>query len=207
MTWQRGRAPFIRSFNEASLHFEELAGRIADPDPGPAVHVRLTPHGASGHPLRGFYYQGPEVGSLIWVNVRHVPTAVAASLAHEIGHWLWDDLQHSAASVTHPFYNAAFAAHLRDPRELFADAFTTIAAYPRQAARRFFARSGWRRALSGLGAADQNTVVAVHAYLQREYGADLGPQSELSLGRRFNYITSMVHFAKVRAAALEAVDL
>lgn len=135
------------------------------------------------------------------MNLRHVLTAVAASFAHELGHWFWDDLHACEVAGPHPFYNAGFADHLGDPRELFADFFTTIAAYPKGLAQRFLSSRAWSR-VPQLRRHAKTTVGDVYDYLRKEYGADLGEGSGLSAPSRLYYITSMIHFARLRTAVL-----
>jgi hypothetical protein len=201
----RRAGELLPGFNRTALHFEEAVARFTDPSAGPRATVRMSGHGKSGHPLRGFYYRTEEAPALIWVNLRHVLTAVAASFAHELGHWFWDELKATKTSGPHPFYNAGFAEHLDDPRELFADCFTTMAAYPRDQARRFFSSRGWPR--PALREHEKATVAAVYDYLRREYGADLGPQSGLAPPSRLYYVTSMIHFARLRSAVLKVTGL
>jgi hypothetical protein len=202
----RRAGELLPGFNVTPLHFEEAVARFTDPSAGPRATVRMSGHGRSGHPLRGFYYRSEEAPALIWVNLRHVLTAVAASFAHELGHWFWDDLNARTASGPYPFYNAGFAEHLDDPRELFADCFTTIAAYPRDLARLFFSPRGWPR-VPALRQQERATVADVYDYLRREYGADLGPKSGLAPPSRLYYVTSMIHFARLRAAVLKVTGL
>jgi hypothetical protein len=192
----------LPGFNRVPLHFEEAIARFTDPAAGPRATVRMSGHGKAGHPLRGFYCRPGEAPALIWVNLHHVLTAVAASFAHELGHWFWDDLHGAAPAAPLAFYNGGFADHLDDPRELFADCFTTIAAYPHDLAERFFSRRGWPR-LPALRRHGEATVAEVYGYLRREYGADLETSGGLSVPTRLYYVTSMIHFARLRAALLQ----
>ncbi len=199
----------LSGFGEVPLHFDEVMACFTEPPGRARARVRMDAHGGAGHPLRGFYYGVPhdEGPPVIWLNLCHVSTAVAASFAHELGHWFWDDLHRTRPGQPLPFYNAAFAEHLGDPHELFADCFTTISAYPTKLARRLFSRRGWPRDLRGLRKREGATVEAVHGYLQKEYGADLGSASGLPTPRRFYYITSMIYFARVRAAVLRIAGI
>jgi hypothetical protein len=196
----------LPGFNESPLHFEEAIARFTDPAAGPRATVRMSQHGKAGHPLRGFYYRPEKAPALIWLNLRHVLTAVAASFAHELGHWFWDDLNARISSRPRPFYNAGYAEHLDDPRELFADCFTTLAAYPHGLARRFFSPHGWPR-IPAMRRQEKSTVADVYRYLRKEYGADLGEGSGLSAPSRLYYVTSMIHFARLRAAILDVTGL
>lgn len=195
-------------FGQEPLGFNQTIARISeDSDGGHEVRVRMSPYGESGHPLRGFYHQQSPNEHLIWVNLRHVSTAVAATLGHEVGHLLWDRIHAGAPPGTLPFYNVDFAAHLAEPRELFADAFMVMATYPTDLARQIFSRRGWPRSLPVLRAREDAVIASVYAHLRDRYGANLEATSGLSVPRRFHYITSMVYFAKVRAAVLYAVGL
>lgn len=202
---ERARALFPE-FNRAPLQFSDNVRRVADPSRGLGVRLRMSAYGKAGHPLRGFYHQETDRGPLIWVNMRHTPTAMAATFAHEVGHVLWNDVQSERRLGTQPFYNADFATHLRDPGELFADAFTTMAAYPTEVARRLFTPRGWPRLAAARGL-EEAAIADVYSYLRQHYAAELGPGSGLPPVRRFHYLASMIHFAKIRAAILHTVGM
>jgi hypothetical protein len=202
----RAKAVFP-GFDSVPLGFMENLGRIGDNSRGLGLKLRLSGYGKMGHPLRGFYHQQADQRPLIWVNVRHLPAAVAATLAHELGHYFWNEIHSDWGSSTRPFYNAGFGSHLKDPRELFADAFATLAAYPRPVARQLFSPRGWPRNLKAARILEHSAVTQVHEHLRRHYDLDLRPSGGLPVARRFYYLTSMIHFSKLRAAILNTVGI
>lgn len=86
-------------FNEAPLTFRENVERVRDHQAGLGASVRFAPYGRPGHPLRGFY-AGDLERPVIWVNENHTATAMAATLAHEVGHLFYQRI-HGADSNNH----------------------------------------------------------------------------------------------------------
>lgn len=194
--------PLLPDFNRAPLRFEASVARLVDAADGPRLRLRTSRHGRLGDPLRGFYHRADAERTVVWLNLGHLPTAVAATFAHEVGHWFWDELQANPAA-THAFYNVDYAAHLDDARELFADAFAALAAYPQAQARQLFDVRRWP--FGDLRRHARENVVDVQRYLVREYAGDLGPRSKLPIRCRLMYMISMIHFARLRTALLHVV--
>jgi hypothetical protein len=173
----------------------------------PRIRLRLQDY-ARQLPLRGFYHRDPSTDAVIWVNTAHHPGAVAASLAHEFGHWYRERLLGSAADGTSiPFLNANFASHLTRPDELFADLFVLFAAYPTAVAARMFPTGGWRQAVKRVVQIDSATLGRVRRHLSSHYGFDAHRRSRLKTPRRIYYVTSMLHFARLRWAVLQELDV
>lgn len=204
---ERRAQTIVPEFNRIPLRFGDTIESIDDLSQSLGARVRLSRYGRQGNPLRGFYHHDVGGRPLIWLNLNHTPTAMAATLGHEVGHLLWEDIQADREATPRPFYNFDYGEHLEDPREFFADAVATMAAYPRDAAHRLFRGKGWPAKLRSLRTRERHTVAEVYGYLQENYGAELEMASGLSVLRRLSYITSMVHFAKVRAAIIRKVGL
>src|SRR5260370_5174637 len=96
------------------------------------LELRAEPYRTgAGLSLRGFYCRA-EVGDkskfVIFVNTAHHPGAVAATLGHELGHYIYGSLVGEKADHT-AFMEGAFGNHLNEEDELFADSLVALAAY------------------------------------------------------------------------------
>jgi hypothetical protein len=173
------------------------------------LHFKAAPFaGDEGLALRGFYVtrgQGMLKRPLIYVNTAHHPVAVSATFCHEFGHHLGAELFGPGSEPVHFFIDADYAAHLREPHELAADAMVSLAAYPEPLARRIF-DSEWNW---GLVARARNLTEAalgeVRAHLRRCYGFDL--MARIPANQRLHYLSGMIHYAKLRWALLAEYDL
>jgi len=171
------------------------------------INLQMQPY-LRRRPLRGFYHRDPDHGPLIWVNLAHPPGAVAASLGHELGHWYRERLLGCASDSTSvPFFNGNFVGHLKRPDELFADVFPVLAAYPTSIAAEIFPAGGWRSVARRALRLDGATLRRLRTHLAANYGFDALPRTEGAVSRRIYYVTSMVHFARLRWALLAEFDL
>lgn len=207
----RGRLTAAALLHAAQRDFPELNRTPLVFDAAMRAHIcqlgiRLRMRSSPRHgPLRAFYSRFDELGPIIWLNLAHPPGAVAASLGHELGHWYHDRLfEASAAKGAKVFFNSNFAQHFEDPAELFADLFPVLAAYPRDLALRIFPTRGWRATLAQM---DRRILGRVRAYLRGNYGFDTPDARNREPPRRLYYITSMVHFARLRWALLRELDV
>lgn len=192
------------SLNEFPIQFDAAS---RDRMIGLGINLRLQPY-ARRPPLRGFYHREPRHKPIIWVNLVHPPGAVAASLAHELGHWYRERLLGGASEATTiGFFNSDFAAHLGSAEELFADVFPVLAAYPTSSAREVFPTGGWRRAVAKVAQLDVATLERIRRHLNSNYGFDMRECKDLEPPRRIYYLTSMLHFARLRWALLEELDV
>jgi hypothetical protein len=158
--------------------------------------------------LRGFYHREPGVGSVIWVNVAHHPGAVTASIAHEMGHWYRERLLGGSGDRTSiAFLNANFACHLTRPDELFADLFVVFGAYPTAVAEQIFPTDGWRGAVKRVTQLDRRTLARLRRHLTVNYGFDAHQRDAHQIPRRIYYVTSMLHFARLRWAVLQEIGV
>lgn len=208
----QGRLPvrlFVREVQRAfpefatrSIQFDEaFRGQIDEF----GITLKMEPH--ANRALRGFYHRDRR-GALIWLNLAHPPGAVAASVAHELGHWYRERLLGShEGDTTTAFFNTDFNGHLRREGELFADLFPVLAAYPTGIAQRLFSRRNRRGGGRRLLPLNAETLARVRQYLKPTYGFDISQRRDLSPPHRLYYVTSMIHFARLRAAVLEEFDL
>ncbi len=169
-----------------------------------AAHYR----GPEGMALRGFYVdKAPKVlkHPLIYLNTAHHPGAVSMTFMHEMGHHVTAKVTGRAGHGVHYFFNAGHRNHLGEPLELAADVIASLAAYPQPLARRIFA-TPWN---CGLVARADKLSDQAFAQIRKhaceltgfDFGASLPP------GQSFNYLTGMIHYAKLRWALLAEYEL
>jgi len=209
-----GRLPVREFVGEARHHFPDMnrkamqfdqAMRDQVTDLGIVLRFQEAPDRRT---LRAFYHRDRRRGPLIWLNVAHLPGAVAASFGHELGHWFRERMLGPGESApTRAFFNSDFAEHLRRPDELFADLFPVISAYPTAIAERVFPTGTWRQRLRKAAGLDRATLARLRAHLGSNYGFDIEQRLDWEPPRRLYYITSMLHFARLRWALLEEFDL
>jgi len=176
---------------------------------GLGLHFKASPRtGTEGLALRGFYVnklQRVLKRPLIYVNTAHHPVAVSTTFCHELGHHFATAILRPRDQKVHLFFDADYSEHLDDPGELAADVLVSLAGYPRPVADKIFAES------SGLGlvASTKNLTDAafseIHAHLKKVYALDL--KSGVSPRQRLNYLSGMIHYAKLRWALLAEYDV
>ena len=173
------------------------------------IHLQATPYrGPEGMALRGFYVdQAPEAlkHPLIYLNTAHHQGAVSATFVHEMGHYVTAKAMGSASDGVHYFFNAAHRSHLGEPAELAADVLVSLAAYPEPIARRMFAAPWhWGLVARPDGLPDQ-VFARIRRHVRKLCGIDFG--ASLPPGQSFNYLTGMIHYAKLRWALLAEYKL
>jgi hypothetical protein len=182
--------------------FAEMATAIG-------FHFKASPCAEEdGLALRGFYIT-PRKGllkrPLIYVNTAHHPLAIATSFCHELGHHVSSGLFKLDREPVHFFFDADYASHLEATSELAADAAVSFAGYPEPIARKIFAAPwDW-----GLVARAKNLTEAalneIRGHLRKVYGFDL--MERIPVNQRLNYLSGMIHYAKLRWALLAEFDL
>jgi hypothetical protein len=173
------------------------------------IHLQATPYrGPEGMAIRGFYVdKGRQVlkHPLIYLNTAHHPGAVSATFMHEMGHHVTAKVTHQAGDGVHYFFNAAHHTHLGEPQELAADVVVSLAAYPEPLARRLFAQP-WDWGLVGrAGMLPDQAFARIREHVRQSCGIDF--KASLPLGQSFNYLTGMIHYAKLRWALLAEYEL
>lgn len=173
------------------------------------IHFQATPYrGPEGMALRGFYVdKAPKTlkHPLIYLNTAHHPGAVSATFMHEIGHYVTARVTGRASNGVHYFFNAAHRGHLGQPAELAADVIVSLGAYPEPLARRMFA-TPWDWGL--VARADRlpdRAFAQIRKHVRELCGIDFG--ASLPPGQSFNYLTGMIHYAKLRWALLAEYEL
>jgi hypothetical protein len=164
------------------------------------LELRAEPYRTgAGLSLRGFYCRadvGPKSKFVIFVNTAHHPGAVAATLGHELGHYIYGSLVGEKAAHT-AFMEGAFAKHLLEEDELFADSLVALSAYGADSLDR----------LDGIahlkpGSSDDlfNGIKAAYKMIGPRYNLDLTKGGKAQAAWRVRYLTSMAHFLKLRYA-------
>jgi len=160
------------------------------------LHARPYLHGA-GLKIRGFFCRTEIKGGarfIIFINTAHHPGAAAASLGHELGHYVYDALKGETAS-TLALLEGSFARHFDRESELFADCLVSLSAYSREVFREI-SRDGIDA--SGVSGREMlPPLLRVYRLIGARYGLDL---RKLSEAWRIEYLASMAHFYKLRGA-------
>jgi hypothetical protein len=160
------------------------------------LHARPYLHGA-GLKIRGFFCRTEIRGGarfIIFVNTAHHPGAAAASLGHELGHYIYDALK-GETSPTLALLEGSFAQHFDRESELFADSLVSLSAYSRE----MFREIG-RLGIDASGVSGREmlpSLLRVYSLLGARYSLDL---KKLSNAWRIRYLASMAHFYKLRGA-------
>lgn len=158
----------------------------------------------AGLSLRGFFCRtalGDKAKFVIFLNTAHHPGAVAATFGHELGHYIYGSLVGESTPMT-AFMEGAFANHLVAEHELFADSLVALAAYSRDQ-------------IKTIGRLDQVEPGKSDKFFKRiqkvneaiGQGYNLHLAQERSAPWRVCYLTSMIHFFKLRCALNETTDL
>ncbi|HVA81794.1 MAG TPA: hypothetical protein VNF29_12785 [Candidatus Binataceae bacterium] len=201
-------AQVVPSFNRepiGELSPERLAAWASDL----GLHFKAAPYaGDDGLALRGFYVtraHGMLKRPLIYVNTAHHPLAVCSTFCHEVGHHMSAEMLGEQNDLVHFFFDADYAAHLEDPCELAADVMVSFAAYPEPIARKIFAVP-WRWGLVAQAKDLTEAALAeVVGHLKRFYGFNL--MERIPAPQKLNYLSGMIHFAKLRWALLAEYDI
>jgi hypothetical protein len=163
------------------------------------VSVQGAPYlRGAGLEMWGFSFsvgRGKAAKSGIFLNTAHVAGAIATTLAHEIGHlvrgYILDQKQPGVA-----FLEGTFAHHLDHESELFADCLVSLMAYDRSVVRNI----GIRYEACLL---KPNSVADAARYgyaeICPEFRIDIFSPG-LSAEWRLRYLTSLVHYLKLRCA-------
>jgi|HubBroStandDraft_1064217.scaffolds.fasta_scaffold107667_2 hypothetical protein len=163
-----------------------------------AVHASPYTRGA-GLMLWGFSCdarRGDDGAFVIFLNTAHQPGAVAATVAHELGHYIHRAIMGSDCATTAPLATD-FAGHLHDPTELFADGLAALSAFGVES-QRVLGRSGSRDA--------SDEIADALAAIDSEYRIDFADPA-LTAAWRVRYLTATVHLYKLRRALRETAGI
>jgi hypothetical protein len=173
------------------------------------LHFKASPRkGAEGMALRGFYVnklQEVLKQPLIYVNTAHHPVAVSTTFCHELGHHFAMDILRPRDQAVHLFFDADYSEHLDDPGELAADVLVSLAGYPRPVADKIFSESSGLRVVATAKNLTDGAFAEINAHLKKVYGLDL--TAGVTPRQRLNYLSGMIHYAKLRWALLAEYDV
>jgi hypothetical protein len=163
------------------------------------VSVQGAPYvGGAGLELWGFSFKvggGEDAKSGIFLNTAHAAGAIATTLIHEIGHLVQSYiLSQSEPGVA--LLDGTFAEHLDRENELFADSMVSLMAYERSVVRNIGIR--YEASLFKHNAVADAARYG-YAEICPEFRVDIfGPG--MSAEWRLRYLTSLVHYLKLRCA-------
>jgi len=183
---------------------EDLLRYLAEVFGPREIEVRAEPYRrGSGLALRGFFCRA-EVSQkskfLIFLNSAHPPAVVAATFGHELGHYIYGSLV-KENSTFNAFIEGAFASHLSDESELFADCLVALAAYDHDTLKRIAASDGGSRADRWVG-----LLKEIHRMVDSRFQLNLSP-GHLANVSRVSYVTAMIHFFKLRRALFQRTGI
>ncbi|HXN12234.1 MAG TPA: hypothetical protein VN865_03955 [Candidatus Acidoferrales bacterium] len=170
------------------------------------LELRAEPYRTgAGLSLRGFYCRadvGKKSKFVIFVNTAHHPGAVGATLGHELGHFIYGSLVGEKAAHT-AFMEGAFANHLVEEDELFADSLVALAAYSPDLIKKIGGFAHLKR-----GSSDDmfNGIKYAYDLIGPRHGLDL-TKSKMAAAWRVRYLTSMAHFFKLRCALYKSAGV
>ncbi len=162
------------------------------------VSVQGAPYvDGAGLELWGFSFKlgrGQAATSGIFVNTAHPVGAIATTLAHEIGHLVQSYILYSSQPIA--LLDGTFGGHLDQESELYADCIVSLMAYDRSVVRNI----GIRYEACML---KPNSVADAARYgyaeICPEFRVDIFSPG-LSAEWRLRYLTSLVHYLKLRCA-------
>ncbi|HUY38231.1 MAG TPA: hypothetical protein VNF29_14925 [Candidatus Binataceae bacterium] len=170
------------------------------------IELRAEPYRqGAGLSLRGFFCRtkiGDSSKFVIFVNTAHHPAAIAATLGHELGHYIYGGLVGEKASMT-AFMEGAFSNHLKEGDELFADSLVALAAYSKDLMTEIGAINGVTS-----GSSDElfKRIRKAYSLMGSRYNVNL-KNGNMASAWRVRYLTSMTHFFKLRCALYQSAGL
>ncbi|MDB5108096.1 MAG: hypothetical protein JWM69_1037 [Candidatus Binatus sp.] len=170
------------------------------------LELRAEPYTkGAGLSLRGFFCRanmGDKSKFVIFVNTAHHPGAVAATLGHELGHYIYGSLVGEKGDMT-AFMEGAFANHLHENDELFADSLVALAAYSQDMIKEIGAITSVKP-----GSSDDlfNRIKLAYELIGPRFKLDLA-KGKMAAAWRVRYLTSMAHFFKLRCALYKSAGV
>jgi hypothetical protein len=189
-----------------SLDSPDLLGHLFRKLGPREIELRAEPYlTGAGKALRGFFCRttiGDRSKFVIFVNTAHHPGAVAATLGHELGHYIYGSLVGESKPMT-AFMEGTFSGHLKEEDELFADSTVALAAYSKELMQEIGMLNGVRP-----GSSDELFVRIRKAYslIGPRFNLDL-THSKMTAAWRVRYLTSMTHFFKLRCALYQSAGI
>src|SRR5579862_959297 len=190
----------------ADLGSPQLLGHLGKLFGPRELELRAEPYRTgAGLSLRGFYCRadlGKKSKFVIFVNTAHHPGAVGATLGHELGHYIYGSLVGEKAAHT-AFMEGAFANHLAEEDELFADSLVALAAYSPDSMKMI---GGVTHLKPGSSDDLFNRIKLAYDLIGPRLNLDL-TKSKFAAAWRVRYLTSMAHFFKLRCAVYESAGV
>ncbi|MFI5352889.1 MAG: ImmA/IrrE family metallo-endopeptidase [Candidatus Binatales bacterium] len=141
---------------------------------------------------------------VIYLNTAHDPGAVAATIGHELGHYVYNAIGGGTCAEQAAMGNI-FAAHLAQEEELFSDAVVALSAYSYPRLKPILGpNSSGRGGPADAGFAGQ--MRAALSTIDPQYRIDLRSDN-LTAAWRIRYLTLMIHFFKLRCALADAAGI
>jgi len=170
------------------------------------INVQGEPYlQGAGLGLWGFSFkvgQGQNAKSVIFLNTAHAAGAVATTLAHEVGH-LVEGYLLSQDQVGVALLDGTFALHLDHGSELFADCLVSLMAYDRAVVKHIGVR--YEACLLKPNAVSDAARYG-YAEISPEFRIDIF-NPRLSAEWRLRYLTSLVHYLKLRCALFHTAGI
>ena len=141
---------------------------------------------------------------VIYLNTAHDPGAVAVTIGHELGHYVYNVIGAGTCAEQAAMGNI-FAQHLTQEEELFSDAVVALSAYSYHDVKRLLGPGDSQRGgTADAGFADQ--IRAAFSAIDAQYWIDLS-RDGLTPSWRVRYLTLMIHFFKLRCALADAAGI
>ena len=138
---------------------------------------------------------------LIFLNTAHEEGAVASTIGHELGHYIYASIGNSGASGGS--MESMFAQHLNSEEELFCDAVVAMSAYSYRA----IADLKRRHEAPGSSQVDLRTLMnEAFEIANPKYRIDLQSPG-LQPPWQIRYLTLMTHFFKLRCALFDSAGV
>jgi len=170
------------------------------------IELRAEPYRkGAGLALRGFFCRANLSSGdkfVIFLNTAHHPGAVAATLGHELGHFIHGSLMGETQSTV-ALMEGHMSAHIDAPDELFADSLVALAAYPAELMRSVGLIGNTRP-----GTADDifERIKLAYDLIGRRFKLNF-KDNKISPVWRVRYLASMTHFFKLRCALFQLYDV
>jgi hypothetical protein len=138
---------------------------------------------------------------LIFLNTAHEAGAVAATIGHELGHYIFASIVGTAGDEA--YMESMFVRHLQNEEELFCDAVVAMSVY----SRRSIADLKWRREASAGSRGKARTQISEALELvDPRYRIDL-KSPHLRSPWPIRYCTLMMHLFRLRCALFESAGV
>jgi len=180
--------------------------RVRMPDfDGYEISVHAAPYTrGTGRSLWGFssdMRRKPGGYFLMFLNTAHEPGAIAATVAHELGHYIHQST-FSDTGLSVSDLSGTFAAHLSDEAELFYDSLVALSAYNSATMQKVRPQ----RNTSPDAKTWSAEITQACDLIYRDFRIDFS-RRRVSLGWRVRYLAATLHSFKLRRVLLETAGV